>query len=185
MNGLSETHSKPCLAISCKASLFHSQFIRADSKLLCSKETLLISCYRSRLIGQRVVQRNCRVGNDSAAGVAHNALKSCSNSRRLSGSASRAKQQGKRYGNPDCNMTRGKRTASKNHLESPRPINVGKTKKYVLVELQGRPITTPSTDGATSESVLGSGIADRKSTRLNSSHVKISYAVFCLKKKRK
>src|SRR5690625_3328460 len=28
-------------------------------------------------------------------------------------------------------------------------------------------------------------IADRKSTRLNSSHVAISYAVFCLKKKRK
>src|SRR5690606_41623509 len=27
-------------------------------------------------------------------------------------------------------------------------------------------------------------ILDRKSTRLNSSHVKISYAVFCLKKKR-
>src|SRR5436309_9285773 len=28
------------------------------------------------------------------------------------------------------------------------------------------------------------GEPDRKSTRLNSSHVKISYAVFCLKKKR-
>src|SRR5690349_23671869 len=28
-------------------------------------------------------------------------------------------------------------------------------------------------------------ISDRKSTRLNSSHVEISYAVFCLKKKRK
>src|SRR5690606_40791863 len=28
------------------------------------------------------------------------------------------------------------------------------------------------------------GQADRKSTRLNSSHVKISYAVFCLKKKK-
>src|SRR5690606_40965610 len=28
------------------------------------------------------------------------------------------------------------------------------------------------------------GGGDRKSTRLNSSHVKISYAVFCLKKKR-
>src|SRR5690606_40031586 len=27
-------------------------------------------------------------------------------------------------------------------------------------------------------------LIDRKSTRLNSSHVKISYAVFCLKKKR-
>src|SRR5690606_39888290 len=29
------------------------------------------------------------------------------------------------------------------------------------------------------------GNVDRKSTRLNSSHVKISYAVFCLKKKKK
>src|SRR5690606_41854626 len=29
------------------------------------------------------------------------------------------------------------------------------------------------------------GVPDRKSTRLNSSHVKISYAVFCLKKKKK
>src|SRR5690606_41681178 len=28
-------------------------------------------------------------------------------------------------------------------------------------------------------------LKDRKSTRLNSSHVKISYAVFCLKKKKK
>ena len=38
--------------------------------------------------------------------------------------------------------------------------------------------------------VLGVGahsdeILDRKSTRLNSSHVVISYAVFCLKKKKK
>src|SRR5207302_10137210 len=30
---------------------------------------------------------------------------------------------------------------------------------------------------------LSNGTQDRKSTRLNSSHVKISYAVFCLKKK--
>src|SRR5690349_23341548 len=29
------------------------------------------------------------------------------------------------------------------------------------------------------------GVPDRKSTRLNSSHVEISYAVFCLKKKKK
>src|SRR5690349_22525771 len=34
--------------------------------------------------------------------------------------------------------------------------------------------------GATAPSAL-----DRKSTRLNSSHVEISYAVFCLKKKKK
>src|SRR5690606_17007903 len=32
---------------------------------------------------------------------------------------------------------------------------------------------------------LFSSLLDRKSTRLNSSHVKISYAVFCLKKKKK
>src|SRR5215813_9347523 len=31
----------------------------------------------------------------------------------------------------------------------------------------------------------GRGREDRKSTRLNSSHVRISYAVFCLKKKKK
>src|SRR5690606_41825866 len=43
----------------------------------------------------------------------------------------------------------------------------------------------------TSLDILGDGVwpaeaqvEDRKSTRLNSSHVKISYAVFCLKKKR-
>src|SRR3712207_8072852 len=32
--------------------------------------------------------------------------------------------------------------------------------------------------------VLGPNGADRKSTRLNSSHANISYAVFCLKKKK-
>src|SRR5436309_10025769 len=32
--------------------------------------------------------------------------------------------------------------------------------------------------------VEGDVVPDRKSTRLNSSHVKISYAVFCLKKKK-
>src|SRR5690606_42133662 len=31
---------------------------------------------------------------------------------------------------------------------------------------------------------VGNATRDRKSTRLNSSHVKISYAVFCLKKKK-
>src|SRR2546430_8999569 len=32
---------------------------------------------------------------------------------------------------------------------------------------------------------VGSAVIDRKSTRLNSSHSQISYAVFCLKKKKK
>src|SRR5258707_11919763 len=45
-------------------------------------------------------------------------------------------------------------------------------------------------DGKTTELVVGSGFIevtgdrDRKSTRLNSSHANISYAVFCLKKKK-
>src|SRR5690349_21901355 len=41
----------------------------------------------------------------------------------------------------------------------------------------GRRPDSPSTPTATRR--------DRKSTRLNSSHVEISYAVFCLKKKKK
>src|SRR2546427_4386542 len=35
------------------------------------------------------------------------------------------------------------------------------------------------------EPLLGAAEPDRKSTRLNSSHSQISYAVFCLKKKKK
>src|SRR5690606_39870245 len=42
--------------------------------------------------------------------------------------------------------------------------------------------TTKSTDR--SRDAGRENLLDRKSTRLNSSHVKISYAVFCLKKKR-
>src|SRR5690606_25457876 len=38
-------------------------------------------------------------------------------------------------------------------------------------------------DGALREILASSGYLDRKSTRLNSSHVKISYAVVCLKRK--
>src|SRR5438874_6174205 len=34
------------------------------------------------------------------------------------------------------------------------------------------------------DQVRAAGLEDRKSTRLNSSHVEISYAVFCLKKKK-
>src|SRR5690606_42020062 len=42
-----------------------------------------------------------------------------------------------------------------------------------------------SDGGAPAPSAAGrSARLDRKSTRLNSSHVKISYAVFCLKKKK-
>src|SRR2546430_5701377 len=39
-------------------------------------------------------------------------------------------------------------------------------------------------DAVLVEDRLGGGERDRKSTRLNSSHSQISYAVFCLKKKK-
>src|SRR2546427_9314926 len=38
---------------------------------------------------------------------------------------------------------------------------------------------------ATGEVIIVRSVIDRKSTRLNSSHSQISYAVFCLKKKKK
>src|SRR2546427_9145614 len=41
------------------------------------------------------------------------------------------------------------------------------------------------TESRAAKSELGKGLLDRKSTRLNSSHSQISYAVFCLKKKKK
>src|SRR5690349_22015196 len=42
----------------------------------------------------------------------------------------------------------------------------------------------PMPDGTKPEPGGAGCISDRKSTRLNSSHVEISYAVFCLKKKK-
>src|SRR5690606_24205303 len=54
------------------------------------------------------------------------------------------------------------------------------------VLLTGNPIRRTSVDieGKKGEALVSFGL-DRKSTRLNSSHVKISYAVFCLKKKKR
>src|SRR5688572_31101508 len=43
----------------------------------------------------------------------------------------------------------------------------------------------PTIDIRTPQKVFGEKLLDRKSTRLNSSHSQISYAVFCLKKKKK
>src|SRR5690606_39816018 len=49
--------------------------------------------------------------------------------------------------------------------------------RSLLAPRSRRPLLSALTFGCTP-------LLDRKSTRLNSSHVKISYAVFCLKKKR-
>src|SRR2546430_4339440 len=59
--------------------------------------------------------------------------------------------------------------------------------RSVLVSASGRnsrPSWSSSVNTGRKESVMmSSDMKDRKSTRLNSSHSQISYAVFCLKKK--
>src|SRR5438874_8155149 len=45
--------------------------------------------------------------------------------------------------------------------------------------------TAAKRSSSLSDTVSDEDLLDRKSTRLNSSHVEISYAVFCLKKKKK
>src|SRR5690625_2034285 len=68
------------------------------------------------------------------------------------------------------------------------PVDIEETDEAFVVEadLPGvdRKDITVDLDG-NELSVHGEITEDRKSTRLNSSHVAISYAVFCLKKKRR
>src|SRR5438067_2585337 len=70
-------------------------------------------------------------------------------------------------------------------------------RRVLLSSLQGAAVTSIKIDGVLHEFSSLTGVRedvtdivlnvkqDRKSTRLNSSHVSISYAVFCLKKKKK
>src|SRR5690349_24118805 len=62
----------------------------------------------------------------------------------------------------------------------PRPCLVGSTIAYGTLLYYYRKPFKPAPIMLTAQDDL-----DRKSTRLNSSHVEISYAVFCLKKKKK
>src|SRR3712207_8723952 len=56
----------------------------------------------------------------------------------------------------------------------------------LVFQVQKRPIVMVTTqDNASSFASVTTVRTDRKSTRLNSSHANISYAVFCLKKKKR
>src|SRR2546430_3979498 len=59
--------------------------------------------------------------------------------------------------------------------------SIGQTSHRICCDQNGSQSKSGSRDG----SCLQSLPTDRKSTRLNSSHSQISYAVFCLKKKKK
>src|SRR5690606_42037498 len=68
------------------------------------------------------------------------------------------------------------RTSMLQDVESGRPVELDALVGAVIEIARQVDVPTPNIDAL---------FGDRKSTRLNSSHVKISYAVFCLKKKKK
>src|SRR3712207_8295300 len=72
-----------------------------------------------------------------------------------------------------------------------RSIRPARAYRAIPARSKVRPVTTRSQPPSCGPSRHGRGTTtsvkctDRKSTRLNSSHANISYAVFCLKKKKK
>src|SRR5207249_6369827 len=77
----------------------------------------------------------------------------------------------------------GKRAPRAGSFELPRPGLVESADCHA--EVRAGPVVRHLERGLRQAAIRHRGIAtqDRKSTRLNSSHVSISYAVFCLKKK--
>src|SRR5690606_41823884 len=70
------------------------------------------------------------------------------------------------------------------HPRSPAtPHHAGRPRERDEPAPPPSPVTPPTPAGG-ARARRPRSRADRKSTRLNSSHVKISYAVFCLKKKK-
>src|SRR2546426_8908147 len=59
-----------------------------------------------------------------------------------------------------------------------------RSKKHIIDDKSPRPVHGHAVD-FDGDGDMDVVMADRKSTRLNSSHLVISYAVFCLKKKKK
>src|SRR5258708_26694269 len=71
-------------------------------------------------------------------------------------------------------LSRGRSVSRRNFYNATVAIYHHVTEKWVLIRL-----------GRDEKRIFDQKFIDRKSTRLNSSHQIISYAVFCLKKKKK
>src|SRR3712207_8624080 len=85
-----------------------------------------------------------------------------------------------RSGHPDVRETVGEQEASVDRA-------VASVQRHLLAAAEpatGEVCGAAGVDVAQSRQGIDAGL-DRKSTRLNSSHANISYAVFCLKKKKK
>src|SRR3712207_6857496 len=65
----------------------------------------------------------------------------------------------------------------------PRARRINHQVRYFVKVPKGLSVNFETTNGGVRIENLEGRIVDRKSTRLNSSHANISYAVFCLKKK--
>src|SRR3712207_8455878 len=79
-------------------------------------------------------------------------------------------------------------TLFRSHLGDLDPLPVADTEvldERVGPQAEGVAVGDLGDPAARLGDVQPAGLRDRKSTRLNSSHANISYAVFCLKKKKK
>src|SRR5690606_27348931 len=98
------------------------------------------------------------------------------------------------YGDAGIHATCSAESASCSHFSSSWPpwtltTRIGPSRRYSSRQVSPPPMVSTSSHGIVTTSMVFSRFPfgpkyksrDRKSTRLNSSHVKNSYAVFCLK----
>src|SRR5262245_66470262 len=82
----------------------------------------------------------------------------------------------------DLGCIRGSGSVHRSICHSPRAVPPALS--FATIVACHEPRLRPEFPGRRRRSHPGGGDRDRKSTRLNSSHLGISYAVFCLKKKK-
>src|SRR5690606_29170673 len=88
-----------------------------------------------------------------------------------------SEKPGPTVGAPASGANASRRRSCRHTRFAPRAVLLRRIYRRSPNPLKGHPPRVRMSAG-------GGGVADRESTRLNSSHVKISYAVFCLKKQR-